>query len=80
MRFSIRDLLWAVTLIAVGVAWWLDNQTKHAAIQQAHRLHPNLGLARQWHYYVKNMHLTGFMITPKGEPDWAPLEEPLVER
>jgi hypothetical protein len=26
MRFSIRDMLWATTLVAVSAAWWLDHR------------------------------------------------------
>jgi len=29
MKFSIRDVLWATTLAAIGVAWWV--QSRHAA-------------------------------------------------
>jgi hypothetical protein len=79
MRFSIRDLLWATALVALGLAWWLDNQTKHAAVDQSHRLHRSLTVARQWHHYIRNMHLTGFLATPSAPLDWAPLDEPLVE-
>jgi hypothetical protein len=80
MRFSLRDLFWAVTVVAVAVAWWIDNQTKHAAVQQAQRLHHSLGVARQWHFYTRNLHLSGFMPTPTAQPDWALLEEPLVQK
>jgi hypothetical protein len=79
MRFSLRDLMWATALVAMGVAWWMDNQAKNTAIAHSHRLHKNLSFARQWHYYRKNINLTGFMATPTGEPDWAVLEEPLVQ-
>jgi hypothetical protein len=24
LRFTIRDLLWLTTLVAMGVAWWID--------------------------------------------------------
>jgi hypothetical protein len=59
MRLSLRDLLWVVALLAMGVAWWSDNRTKHAAIEQAQRIHPNLALARRWHYHWQNRVLTG---------------------
>jgi hypothetical protein len=26
MRFSIRDLLWATLVVAMGVCWWLENR------------------------------------------------------
>jgi hypothetical protein len=25
MRFSIRDLLWATALVAMGLGWWIDH-------------------------------------------------------
>ena len=59
MRFSLRDMFWGTAMVAIGLAWWMDNQTKHAAIQQAHRLHPNLSLARQWHSYCQNLNAAG---------------------
>jgi hypothetical protein len=26
LRFTIRDLLWLTALVALGVAWWIDNR------------------------------------------------------
>jgi hypothetical protein len=81
MRFSLRDLFWAVTLVAFGVAWWIDNRTKHAAVEQAQRLHASLGLAKRWYYHTRNRALTGIQPPPPTtQPDWGLLEEPLVER
>lgn len=27
MRFTIRDIIWLTTLVAVLVAWWMDRRT-----------------------------------------------------
>jgi hypothetical protein len=84
MRFSLRDLFWATALIALAVAWWMDNQTKTAAVQQAHRLHQSLSLAKQWHdlgrggYYFATGAIPASAV-PASQPDWAALEEPLVQ-
>jgi hypothetical protein len=84
MRFSIRDLMWATALVAVALSWRLDNQTKHAAVQQAHRLHSSLGLAKKWHELAENgyYHRTGAIpasAMPGSSPDWTALDEPLVK-
>jgi hypothetical protein len=79
MRFSIRDLLWATVAIALCVGWWMDNQTKHAAVGQAHRLHYSLDLARKWHGYYSSSKILTIRMVPTTPPDWTPLDEPLVE-
>jgi hypothetical protein len=28
LRFTIRDLLWLTTLVALGVGWWLDHRAQ----------------------------------------------------
>jgi len=33
LRFTIRDLLWLMALIAVGLAWWMEQQ-KTIAVRQ----------------------------------------------
>jgi hypothetical protein len=30
MRFSIRDLLWATALVAMGLGWWVDHRDAEA--------------------------------------------------
>ena len=76
MRFFTRDLLWAAIIVAIGLAWWTDKQTKHAAIQQSQRLHPNLSLAMRWHYHWKYINYTGIQPPPPTTlPDWTVLEE-----
>jgi hypothetical protein len=84
MRFSLRDLFWATALVAIGLCWWMDNQTKNAAVQQAHRLHQSLDLAKKWHdlgrsgYYFATGAIPASAV-PTTQPDWTPLEEPLVK-
>jgi hypothetical protein len=43
MRFSIRDLMWATVVVAMGLAWWLDRNALYtkllASVSQAHRLY-----------------------------------------
>jgi hypothetical protein len=33
MRFSIRDLLWATALVAMGLGWWADSRSKAHKIE-----------------------------------------------
>jgi hypothetical protein len=86
MRFSIRDLLSATLVVALCFGWWKDNQTKHAAIQQAHRLHHSLDVAKKWHdlgqsgYFDTTTGVKNVLLVPSTPPDWTPLDEPLVER
>ena len=50
MRFSIRDLLWATALVAMGLGWWNEHRSmdaKHdAAVEQANRLRVTLSDAK----------------------------------
>ena len=51
MRFSIRDLLWATLVVAIGLAWWMSYRAVDAkrleAVGQAHRLHKSLRKAKE---------------------------------
>jgi hypothetical protein len=42
MRFSIRDLLWATLVAAMGLGWWVSYRTidgeRLEAVEQAHKL------------------------------------------
>jgi hypothetical protein len=31
LRFGIRDFLWAIALLAIGLAWWLDHHQQATA-------------------------------------------------
>jgi hypothetical protein len=85
MRFSIRDLLWLTLVVAMGLGWWADNETKQAAVEQARRLHSSLGIAKEWHDAAWGRYLggVGAYVTvsdvPNTPPNWAPLDEPLIE-
>jgi len=35
MRFSIRDLLWATLVVAIGLAWWLREEHWRAEVDRA---------------------------------------------
>jgi hypothetical protein len=43
MRFSIRDLLWATVVVAMGLGWWMDrhalNMKLHMSVSQSRRLY-----------------------------------------
>src|SRR5258706_12067535 len=49
-RFSIRDLLWATLVVAVGLGWWLHyravDANRQAVIQHAEKLKMTLSLAK----------------------------------
>ena len=39
MRFTIRDLLWLMMMVAMGVAWWIDrtqSQREQAVLMESH--------------------------------------------
>jgi hypothetical protein len=78
MRFSIRDLLWVTLVVAMAFGWLADNQAKHSAVQQAHRFHQNLVLAKAWHIYAHHIG-PRFVPLPTTQPDWSVLNESLVE-
>jgi hypothetical protein len=86
MRFSLRDLFWATVLAALALSWWMDNQKKNAAVEQAHRLHQSLSAAKKWddlgsryYTYTASSGLIPTSAVPDSEPDWGPLEEPVVK-
>jgi predicted negative regulator of RcsB-dependent stress response len=35
MRFSLRDLLWLIVVVAVAVGWWAREQQHQAALDEA---------------------------------------------
>jgi hypothetical protein len=85
MRFSLRDLFWATVLAALALSWWMDNRAKNAAVEQAHRLHQSLSVAKKWddlgsrYYTYSASGLLPAPAVPISEPDWGPLEEPVVK-
>jgi hypothetical protein len=58
MQFSIRDLLWATVVVAMGLGWWASYRAveakRLAAVGQAHRLHVAMGSARTSHAQQAN--------------------------
>ena len=59
MRFSIRDLLWATALVAMGLGWWnehrINDEMRLAAVERASVLARELTTARNtlvlfWRY------------------------------
>ena len=69
MRFSIRDLLWATALVAMGLGWWTTSVKRLEAVGQAHRLRDVLVIAKECHYRVHD----------GTEVSFAVLDEQLVE-
>jgi len=91
MRFSIRDLLWATLMVAMGLGWWasyraLDAsrqaiEVKHlAAVQQATRLRLTLVEAKEMHDGLRFFIRTRIQGSQSwDEVDWSVLDEPLVQ-
>jgi hypothetical protein len=88
MRFSIRDLLWATVVVAMGLGWWASYQALDAkrdeAIVQAQKYRVALQVAHEigdemseslWEH-TKNKFLTARWAI---ELDRHILDEPLVE-
>jgi len=36
-RFTIRDLLWLIVLMAMGLAWWIDHRRQRMEIDRLFR-------------------------------------------
>jgi hypothetical protein len=36
IRFTIRDLLWLMVVVGMGVGWWLEHQQRQATIDEYH--------------------------------------------
>jgi hypothetical protein len=75
VRFSIRDLLWATALVAMGLGWWVSYRALDAkclkAVGQAHRLRASL------YATTRTFGRTNDSLT--WPVDWSVLDEPLVE-
>jgi hypothetical protein len=42
MRFSIRDLLWATVVVAMGLGWWNEHRLKRSEAIRRCRTRPRL--------------------------------------
>jgi len=83
MRFSIRDLLWATLVVAMGLGWWASYRAINAkhieAVLQAHRQRATLEVAKQWHDWMpKETQILG-IISGLKDPNWRVLDEPGIE-
>jgi hypothetical protein len=82
MRFSIRDLLWATLVVAMGLAWWADHRRSEASRAElgshARRLRESAVAAKATlDVYTRG---SGPGHLPEAPfIDWSVLEEPLVE-
>jgi hypothetical protein len=79
MRFSIRDLMWATLVVAMGLGWWATNTKRLEAVRQAHQLWHTLDAARD----LRKAELTAlggdWETSCIPWPNWSILDEPLVE-
>jgi hypothetical protein len=90
MRFSIRDLLWATLVVAMGLAWWNEHRAhsetdakRQAAVRQAYLARDALGESKElleelWNQ-IANWWETGERpnkIVKRERVNWALLDEP----
>lgn len=78
MRFTIRDLLWLVLVVALGVGWWLDRQ---AAMTKSRQMYDQAERLRQ-SLRVSEVYIGEFVPKERKEkfiPDFKPLYETRVE-
>ena len=85
MRFSIRDLLWATVVVAMGLAWWVSCESIDArraeAVEQTHRHRAALVDAKEESDKLFGVFARGMTTwRPISHVDWNVLNEPLVER
>jgi hypothetical protein len=84
MRFSIRDVLWATLVMAMGLGWWLDHdkQETKAKLVAGHaaRMRSALTAAKPLvdAYCLRATTIYTGSPPPKY-PDFSPLDEPLIE-
>jgi hypothetical protein len=78
MRFSIRDLLWATALVAMGLGWWATNAKRLEAVGQAKRLHTVLTAVKRDREKTTGVSPLVFTVGDVTV-DWRILDEPLVE-
>jgi hypothetical protein len=82
MRFSIRDLLWATLVVAMGLGWWVDrtsiNERRVAAHAQTIKFREaleNAGALCDQLAQLVPQRVRG----PWRHVQWSLLDEPLVE-
>jgi hypothetical protein len=82
MRFSIRDLLWATVVVAMGLGWWVSDRAMEArwfrVSQQAHRLRANLLLAKRFREKLPEPVSPSVWLLG-DKVDWSIVNEPLGE-
>jgi hypothetical protein len=44
IRFTIRDVLWLMVVVGLGVGWWLDNRAAESRLMEA-----VTSVASRWH-------------------------------
>jgi hypothetical protein len=84
MRFSIRDLLWATVVAAMGLGWWGSyravNAERISVIGLAHRQRATLMRAKS----LQDNFVTTFLGSHGNFvpylADWSVLDEPMPER
>ena len=89
MRFSIRDLLWATVVVAMGLAWWASygamDAERLAVVQHATRLQKSLAAAKELVAWKDSQVLDDWLgartTANSSVPlvDWSVLDEPIVE-
>jgi hypothetical protein len=80
-RFTIRDVLWLMALVAMGVGWWSSNRAviarKEVTASHAVALRGQLKLAKtysktlEWAFQKRNSGHTGTLTFGLVEPDWS---------
>jgi hypothetical protein len=74
VRFSIRDLLWATLVVAMGLSWWASYWAMDARLYRASE--------QAWRQRVALEQAKLLLDHPHSAiliPDWKILDEPLVE-
>ena len=86
MRFSIRDLLWATLVVAMGLGWWMSYRASAAkqleAVQQTQHHRATLTAAKNWINGIREIYqqrTSSRLIYESTELNWSVADEPLVE-
>jgi hypothetical protein len=75
-RFTIRDVLWLMVVVAMGAGWWMDKRMLTAVRLHAKELRDNLTWARLLHDYQPPPP-SGVPSAPLPEVDWKLTERPI---